>query len=273
MSEGVDVNDHTVSPLPVALRRERMLELIGEREFVRVGDLSETFGISEVTVRSDLEALQANDVIRRVRGGAMLRYAMPVEPSFEEAIGANAAQKAAIAHKAASLVGSGTSVLLDVGTTTTLVARELAARTDLENVVVITNGLTIAMELEQTIPRFTVVVTGGTLRPQQHSLIDPMVTPALEQLHADVAFIGCNGVDVDGGITNLNLPEAEVKRRMVTSVDKAIVVADSSKIGQVHLGRVARLTDVDILITSCSAPATALSAFRAAGLNVCEVSP
>src|SRR5690625_713215 len=172
MSESVDVNDHTVSPLPVALRRERMLELIGEREFVRVGDLSETFGISEVTVRSDLEALQANDVIRRVRGGlrhllirrvrggAMLRYAMPVEPSFEEAIGANAAQKAAIARKAASLVESGTSILLDVGTTTTLVARELAARTDLENVVVITNGLTIAMELEQTIPRFTVVVTG-----------------------------------------------------------------------------------------------------------------
>src|SRR5690625_5472226 len=108
------------------------------------------------------------------------------------------------------------------------------------------------MELEQTIPRFTVVVTGGTLRPPQHSLIDPMVTPALEQLHADVAFIGCNGVDVDGGITNLNLPEAEVKRRMVTSVDKAIDVTESSKIGKVHLGRVARMHTVDFILTSCT---------------------
>lgn len=248
-----------------------MLELIAEREFVRVGDLSETFGISEVTVRSDLEALQDDEAIRRVRGGAMLRSAVPAEPSFEEAIGANAIEKLAIAREAASRVQSGTSVLLDVGTTTTLVARELAARTDLENVVVITNGLTIAMELERTIPRFTVVVTGGTLRPRQHSLIDPMVSPALEQLHADVAFIGCNGVDARGGITNLNLPEAEVKRRMVTSADKAIVVADSSKIGQVHLGRVARLTDVDLLITSDAAPESHLSGIRATGLSVFKV--
>lgn len=249
-----------------------MLELIAEREFVRVGDLSETFGISEVTVRSDLEALQVDEAIRRVRGGAMLRSAIPTEPTFEEAIGANANQKLAIAREAAARVQSGTSILLDVGTTTTLVARELAARTDLENVVVITNGLTIAMELESTIPRFTVVVTGGTLRPRQHSLIDPMVTPALEQLHADVAFIGCNGVDPTGGITNLNLPEAEVKRRMVTSADKAIVVADSSKIGQVHLGRVARLTDVDLLITSDAAPESLLSGIRSAGLTVFKAS-
>jgi len=250
-----------------------MLELIAEREFVRVGDLSETFGISEVTVRSDLEALQVDEAIRRVRGGAMLRSAIPTEPTFEEAIGANANQKFAIAREAAARVQSGTSILLDVGTTTTLVARELAARTDLENVVVITNGLTIAMELESAIPRFTVVVTGGTLRPRQHSLIDPMVTPALEQLHADIAFIGCNGVDPAGGITNLNLPEAEVKRRMVTSADKAIVVADSSKIGQVHLGRVARLTDVDLLITSDAAPESLLSGIRSAGLNVFKASP
>jgi len=248
-----------------------MLELIAEREFVRVGDLSEAFGISEVTVRSDLEVLQDSEVIRRVRGGAMLRIAMPAEPSFEESIGANAAQKAAIAREAASLVESGTSILLDVGTTTTQVARELAARTDLENVVVITNGLTIAMELERTIPRFTVVVTGGTVRPQQHSLIDPMATPALERLHTDLAFIGCNGAAAKGGITNLNLPEAEVKRRMVTSATKSVVVADGSKIGQVHLGRVARLSDIDLLITSDSAPAAEVSAMRATGLALTEV--
>lgn len=250
-----------------------MLEFIAEHEFVRVGDLSEAFGISEVTVRSDLDALQLDEAVRRVRGGAMLRGPIPTEPSFEEAIGANAGQKIAIAHEAAQHVKSGTSILLDVGTTTTLVARELAARSDLENVVVITNGLTIAMELESTIPRFTVVVTGGTLRPRQHSLVDPMVTPALEQLHADIAFIGCNGVDSVGGITNLSLPEAEIKRRMVTSADRAIVVADSSKIGQVHLGRVARLADVDLLITSEAVNGAQLSEIRSAGLEVTEVSP
>lgn len=207
------MNEHKVAPLLAAIRHERMLKLIGEREFMRVGDLSETFGISEVIVRSDFEALQVSQVIRWVRGGAMLRGAIPVEPSFEEATGANAAQKAAIAREAASVVTSGTSILLDVGATATLVARELATRTDLENIVVITNGLTIAIELERAIPRFTVVVTKGTLRPQQHSLIDPMVTPAIDQLRADFAFVGCNGVDIDGRITNIQLPEAEISGR------------------------------------------------------------
>lgn len=247
-----------------------MLELIAEREFVRVGDLSETFNISEVTVRSDLEALRVERAIRRVRGGAMLRSAKQTEPTFEEAIGANAEEKIAIARAAAAKVESGTSILLDVGTTTTLLARELAAREDLDNVVVITNGLTIALELEYSIPRFTVVVTGGTLRPNQHSLVDPMATLTLERLHADIAFIGCNGVDPKGGITNLNLPEAEVKQRMVGSADRTIVLADSSKIGQVHLGHVSQLSEVDMLITAGAISHAHLSSIRSAGLKVCE---
>lgn len=247
-----------------------MLELIAEREFVRVGDLSETFNISEVTVRSDLDALQAGKAVRRVRGGAMLRNAGQVEPTFEEAIGAHAEEKMAIARAAAARVESDSSILLDVGTTTTLLARELAEREDLENVVVVTNGLTIALELEARIPRFTVVVTGGTLRPHQHSLVDPLATVTLERLHADVAFIGCNGVDPKGGITNLNLPEAEVKQRMVESADRTVVLADGSKIGQVHFGHVAQLLDIDLLVTAGKAPAAKLSAIRSAGLEVLE---
>lgn len=131
-----------------------------------------------------------------------------------------------------AMITSGASVILDVGTTTTTaIARALAARTDLDQVVVVTNGLNIALELEPAIPRFTVLVTGGTLRRLQHSLVEPLATVLLERIHADLAFVGCNGIDVEHGVTNLNLPEQEIKTRMIASASRAIVVADSSKVG------------------------------------------
>jgi DeoR family transcriptional regulator, aga operon transcriptional repressor len=266
------VLEEETEQLPVTVRRERMLRVIAEREFVRVADLSETFGISDVTVRGDLAALEAAHAVRRVRGGAMPPSRQSrAEPTFEDALEESAAEKQRIAEHAAGLVTSGSSVLLDVGTTTTAIAKALVARRELEHVVVVTNGLTIALELEPAVGRFTVVVTGGTLRRMQHSLVDPMATVVLADLHADVAFIGCNGVDAEHGITNLNLPEAEVKQRMIRAASRTVVVADGSKLGQVHLGRVAYLEDVHSLITGSSAPAGEVTRLRRRGLEVVQV--
>ncbi|MBW8872134.1 MAG: DeoR/GlpR transcriptional regulator [Leifsonia sp.] len=255
-------------PLPAALRRERMLELIGRSGFARVADLSEAFQVSDVTVRSDLDALDRENSIRRVHGGAMLRTAGMREPSFEEALQASADEKRRIGQAAAAMVAPGSSVLLDVGTTTAAIARALVERDDLEQVTVITNGLTIALELERAIPRFEVVVTGGTLRPLQHSLVEPLAAVLLERVHADVAFIGCTGVDPSGGITNVNLPEADLKRVMVRSAERAVVVADGTKLGRTHLGRIAAVDEVAELITGESAPRAAVDALREAGLPV-----
>lgn len=255
-------------PLPAALRRERMLELIGRAGFVRVSELSEEFGVSDVTVRSDLDALDERQSIRRVHGGAVLRGTGMREASFEEALEASADEKHAIGLAAAALVVSGSSVLLDVGTTTAAIARALADRDDLVDVTVITNGLTIALELERAIPRFQVVVTGGTLRPLQHSLVEPLASSLLERIHADLAFIGCTGVHATGGVTNVNLPEADLKRAMVTTAERAVVVADGSKLGRTHLGRIAGIDEVSALITGPSGAADQLAALREAGLPV-----
>jgi DeoR family transcriptional regulator of aga operon len=255
-------------PLPAALRRDRMLDLIGRHGFVRVGDLSEAFQVSDVTVRSDLDLLDQQQSIRRVHGGAVLRGSGMREPSFEEALETSADEKRSIALAAAASVESGSSVILDVGTTTTAIARALVERTDLDDVTVITNGLTIALELERAIPRFEVIVTGGTLRPLQHSLVEPLASVLLDRMHADVAFVGCTGVHPAGGITNVNLPEADLKRVMVGAATRAIVVADGSKVGRTHLGRIASLDEVDGLITGASAPDDAVDALRAAGLTV-----
>lgn len=255
-------------PLPASLRRERMLELIGRAGFVRVAELSEQFQVSDVTVRTDLDALDAQQSIRRVHGGAVLRTGATREASFEEALESSADEKRRIGVAAAALVESGSSVLLDVGTTTAAIARALADRDELEDVTVITNGLTIALELERAIPRLQVVVTGGTLRPLQHSLVEPLASALLERVHADLAFIGCTGVDPTGGVTNVNLPEADLKRVMVATSGRALVVADGSKLGRTHVGRIAAIDEVSGLLTGESADAEHVRALRAAGLPV-----
>lgn len=247
-----------------------MLAVIDDRGFARVGELGEAFGVSDVTVRADLDELDRLKAIRRVHGGAVIRSRQLVaEPTFEQAIGASGPEKSAIGTLAASLVRSGQSVLLDVGSTALAVAEALVARTDLTDVVLITNGLRIALALEPGVVsgRFSVIVTGGTLRPQQHSLVEPLATSMLRQLHADLAFIGCNGVDQALGVTNVNLPEAQVKRLMLESASRAVIIADHTKLGQVHLGTVGALGEFDAIVTG-AAPDALTEALEQAGLLV-----
>ena len=235
--------------IPATVRRERIARATAERGFLRVTDAATEFGVSGVTIRGDLAALEATGSLVRVHGGATPRSGAG-ESSFESSLEHHAAAKRAIGRAAAGLVSSGDSVILDVGTTALAVAHALIDRHDLVDVLVVTNGLTIALALEAALPRFIVVVTGGTLRPQQHSLVNPFASPLLEQLTTDIAFIGCNGVDVERGVTNVNLPEAEVKQRMVASTKRAVVVADGSKLGASTLGFVGALDAFDCLITA-----------------------
>ena len=254
---------------PADVRRERILSLVLEHEFVRVTDLAELFGVSSVTIRADLDALVEQRSIRRVRGGAMpARPLQPPEPTFEVSLGSSAVEKSLIARSAAKLVGEGESIVIDAGTTATFVARELVARTELSDVVVFTNGLRTAMELEPAIPRISVLVTGGTLRPAKHSLVDPLGAPMLERIHADTFFLGCHGVHPEAGVTSLNLLEAEMKRRMVRAAGRRILVADSSKIGRVELAPVCPITDIQMLITGKDADPAILAELRDRGVQI-----
>jgi DeoR family transcriptional regulator, aga operon transcriptional repressor len=247
-----------------AERRDRMRALIEERAFAGVAELSREFGVSTVTIRGDLDALEAEGGIRRIRGGAMPFDATRlVERSFEEATVEAAEAKSRIATAAADLLEPGMSVLLDVGTTTAAVARELLRRDGLRDLTVITSGLSIALVLEAAIPRLQVIVTGGTLRPLQHSLVAPLADLVLGSVHADIALIGCNGVEAEAGVTNINLPEAAVKAAMIAAAARTVVIADGTKIGRVHLGRVTSASAVDVLITDPAAPSAALAELRA----------
>jgi DeoR family transcriptional regulator of aga operon len=273
-------------------RRDALAALVAERGFLRVADASVILGVSDVTVRGDLSALEAALVVIRVHGGAIPYSAFagnakdgdarvgdaaggPAagsdEPTLEQALAQASETKRAIGEHAASLVESGQSLILDVGSTALAVAEALVRREDLVDVAIITNGLSIALTLEAALPRFTVMVTGGTLRPLQHSLVNPQASTLLESVHADIAFIGCNGIDPVHGVTNLNYPEAEVKRRMLQSSSRHILVADASKLGQAHLGVVGAIEDFHFLVTGGAVPGVIAAELAARGLDVHNV--
>jgi DeoR family transcriptional regulator of aga operon len=258
--------------LPAELRRARMAERVRDEGILRVADAAAEFGVSEVTVRADLGRLETAGLVRRVHGSALPARGGPREEPLERVSARDAAAKRAIGRRAASLIGSGTSVLLDVGSTTLAVAHALVDRVergDLDELVVVTNGLTIALALEAAVPRVTVVLTGGTLRPLQHSLVDPGASESLAGMHVDLAILGCNGVDDEGRITNLNLAEAQVKRAMLAASAAQLVVAESAKLGVRHLGTIGIATAATTLVTAgtwtdaASACATALASHGA----------
>ncbi len=256
--------------LSAALRHETICATLEANGRVSIPDLSERLGVTAVTIREDLKLLEGRGLLRRVRGGALAAPGAERETALEVTSRTHRAEKSAIAAYAASLVESGHTVIIDVGSTTTALAEALPP--DLRDVVVITNGLNIAMTLE-TAPGVSVIVTGGTLRPLQHSLVAPMGTVLLKQLKADIAFVGCSGVDIDRGFTSANIAEAEIKQAMLDSASTAVFLADHAKIGKVASAFVADVHRADLLVTDHRADPEVLAALRENGLEIVVVEP
>ncbi|MCJ1714556.1 DeoR/GlpR family DNA-binding transcription regulator [Curtobacterium sp. VKM Ac-2922] len=254
--------------MPAPLRQDRIVRIVdGAPGMVRTAALAAATGTSEVTVRQDLAVLDREGRVRRVHGGAVRPGAGSPERPFEETAVEQQVAKAAIGRAAAALVRSGECVLLDVGTTPAAVAEALVARHELVDVTVVTNSLTTALTLEPAVPRFTVIVTGGTLRPLQHSLVAPFNDTVLPMIAADVVFLGGTGLDVAHGLTNVNLPETAAKRMLAAAAGRTVVVVDGSKFGRAHVGVVSGLQDIDVIVTA-EAPAELVEQVRATGVAV-----
>lgn len=251
--------------LQATLRHQAITDILQSEGNVHVAEMAERLGVSAVTVRADLDFLESQQMLRRTRGGAVpmrpRRFEMPLELTSQT----NADAKKRIGRAGAEMVRSGDTVIIDVGSTTTELAKALAR--DLTDVVVVTNALNIALALE-THPGITVVVTGGTLRPLQHSLVAPFASLLLREVNADIAFIGCNGVDPEKGFTNTNLDEAEVKHSMIAAARRVIFLTDHSKLMNVATARVAPLDRADVLVTDDGASPDAVRRLRKAGIEV-----
>jgi len=263
-------NDPAPVSLRAAIRHEEILYTLEVAGRVSTADLETRLGVTAVTIREDLKFLEQKGLLARTRGGALARPGTGAEKALELTAMTNRGEKQAIGSYAASLIENGQTVIVDVGSSTTALANAMTA--DLHGVVVITNGLNIAMSLE-SLPGVSVIVTGGTLRPLQHSLVAPMGTLLLENLQADIAFIGCNGVDPQRGFTNTNIAEAEIKQAMLNSADRKIFLVDHDKIGHVASAFVADIAGADLLITDSGANQEVLGQLRDQGLEIEAVEP
>ena len=248
-------------------RRRAILDLIGRDGRALVKSLASKFGTSEVTIRQDLEVLHSHGLVHRTHGGALpVRTAALLDPSLQEKSKLRRKEKQRIAAAAARLVKEGQSVVLDSGSTTTAVARELRR---FHQLTVITNAVNIAAELAGT--PVEVILTGGTLRENSFSLVGPLAEESLRRLSADVLFLGVDGFDVHLGLTTPNLLEANVNRVMTEISRRTVVVCDSSKLGRRSLSLIASSSAVHQVITDRQIAKSDLRALREEGIEVTVV--
>jgi DeoR family transcriptional regulator of aga operon len=243
-------------------RLGRILELLARDGTVTVADLAGELRVSDATVRRDLQALGEQRLLERSHGGAVAHgtaHELPVRYRT-----GRSDEKRRIARAAAELVTDGIAIALTGGTTTTEVARMLAARQDLT---VVTNALNIAVELAIR-PNLKLIVTGGVARSASYELVGSLADATLRGLYVDLAFVGVDGVDAERGLTTQNEVEATTNRALMARANRTVVVADASKLGRVAFAQIAGIGDADELITNTGADAEQVERLRAAGLVV-----
>ena len=233
-------------------RQERILEEVRAHGGARVSDLVAVLGVSDMTVRRDLEALAARGLVARVHGGAAAPAGRAaVEPGFSAKSVLQRPEKLAIAALAVSLVRPGDSVALSAGTTTHAVALALRAVPDLT---VVTNSLPVAQALHDAGREPAHVVLTGGVRTPSDALVGPVAVAALRDLHVDWLFLGAHGVDERAGLTTPNLVEAQTDQALLAAARRVAVVADSTKWGVVGLTTIAPLEGLDVLVTDEGLP-------------------
>lgn len=256
---GADVSEN--QNLLAEQRRALILDEVRRRGGVRVNELTRKLGVSDMTVRRDLDALARQGVVEKVHGGAVpVVEASTHEPGFEAKSGLELSAKEDIARAAAAMVAPGTAIALSGGTTTYALAHQLL---DVPDLTVVTNSVRVADVFHaaqrtsgQRQGAATVVLTGGVRTPSD-SLVGPVADQAIAALHFDVLFLGVHGISVEAGLSTPNLAEAETNRRLVQSARRVVVVADHTKWGTVGLSSFAALEQIDTLVTDDGLPAGA----------------
>ena len=220
--------------LLAAERREKILEMLREDGHVKVSELSKVFGISEVTIRQDLEKLEEEQQLRRVHGGAILNNA-----------GNNVREFSLVTREAVKLIKNGDTIILDSGSTTTEIAHLIMGFT---NLTVITNALNIAMILGSN-PGINLLVTGGEFKSPTLSLTGQKAADFFVNLHADKVFLATAGINIETGLTYPSVSDLVVKKAMIDASEHVYLVADSSKIGKSAFACLGSLSLVDTIIT------------------------
>lgn len=236
-----------INPHNTVERRMRIVQMLSGQDQVFVKDLSEEFGVSEVTIRNDLEQLESKKLLIRARGGAMnINQSISLDLQLGERHQVNLPEKSRIGKVAANLICSSDTVIIDSGTTTLEIVKNLDS--SLENITIITNALNIVTQLISN-QAINLIMLGGIFQKKSMSFIGPLAEKNLENLYVDKAFIGVEGFDTGKGISTPNLEEAYLNRIMIDVADEVIVVADSSKFRKKSLAFICKLDKVNSVVT------------------------
>lgn len=236
-------------------RQVRILAELRRSGAVKVAELTELLGVSDMTVRRDLEQLAAEGVARKVHGGAILAGQVAFEPGFAAKSQLAQPAKQAIAERAATLIRPGAAIALSAGTTTWAMASSIAA---IRGLTVVTNSTAVAdaITLLDSDDQVIVILTGGVRTPSA-ALVGPVADRTIANMHVDQLFLGVHGMDARAGYTTPNLAEAATNRALIECAQDVIVLADSSKWGVVGLADIAPLAAATTLITDDGLPAEA----------------
>ena len=263
-----------VSPGGEVFTRERqrlIAELVAEYGRARVADLALRFGVSQVTIRKDLVALEAEGRLVRAHGGAIAgdgaATAPRAEGSFELRERQRPGEKERIGRLAANLIVDGESIAFDASTTALAVARHLKARGGWMHLTVITNGLRIASELAGT-PGITVAMPGGFVRWEALSLVGQLGDAVFERINVQKAFLGAAGFTLETGLSDATEEEAQIKRVMAASAREVIGIVDSSKWERSAFATFCRTEALTAVISDGAAPTAMVAALRSSGVAV-----
>ena len=259
------VTSATISiPMLNVERRTKILELLEKRGQITVMDLSRRFKTSEVTIRNDLKALHDRGLIRRAHGGAVKVTTVSMDPSLKIKAELHADEKRRIGAAAAEMINDGDSIILDSGTTTHQIARQIKHKKDLK---VITNGLNIAMELFGA-NDIQLIFLGGVIRQNSLSAVGHFAEDILAQLSADKVFLAVDACDLEFGLSTPNVEESQVNQAMARIAKEKILVADSSKFGKRSLSRIIPLSEIDVIVTDRGLPTEIQNELRARDLKL-----
>lgn len=245
-------------------RRERIVSTIHENGKVRVSELSEEYDISEVTIRKDLEALEAEGHLKRVHGGAIGLNKLYVNMDLSERYKTNSAAKKALAELAASFIDDNDTIFMNAGTTLTYVLRAIR---DKKNISLVTNSVQNATEAA-LYSSFNVILLGGELDSKYQFTFGSDAEKQLENYRAAKCILSVDGISAEAGLTLYYANEASLVRKMINTSAKTIVVADSSKIGRAVFAKITDAKKSDILVTSKSDKKKELQALEKIGVKI-----
>lgn len=245
-------------------RRVIILNQLEAEGQVDVISLSKTLEVSEVTIRNDLKRLEQKNALIRARGGAIKIDRVGIDFALSAKNKQNYEQKRRIGKAAAELVEEGDTIILDSGTTTMEITKNLANITELT---VITNALNIASQLAEH-PRANIIIPGGFLRKNSLSLIGATAEESFKNYFCDKLFLAVDGFSAAYGLSTPNVEEAHLNRVMMAISKQVIVVADSSKFHKRSFAFIAPISDIDILVTDSGIPTDDQKKLESAGIKI-----